>query len=209
MKYFTFLLMCFINLNAQNNTFPVELIYFNAIVSNGFVLLSWSTATEVNNYGFCVERSDISLLFNEIGFVQGSGNSNSPKNYVFIDSTLFYEGKYFYRLKQIDIDGHYQYSDTIIVDYNLSGIKENRDKDEITFYDVFEKGNYVIKVSNKKLASGKLYLYSILGEKIFETQIKSGNSTIIIPTNYSSGIYILVFSMNSEIIQMKKIVIVK
>ncbi|MDH7604458.1 MAG: hypothetical protein QHH13_06120 [Melioribacter sp.] len=209
MKYFAFLLMCFINLNAQNHTFPVELIYFKAIASNGFVLLSWGTATEVNNYGFYVERSNISLIFNEIGFVPGNGNSNSPKNYVFIDSTLFHEGKYFYRLKQIDIDGHFQFSDTIMVDYHLTGIKENRDKNEITFNDVFEKGSYVIRISNKNSVSGNLFLYSIIGEKKFEAYIESDNSTIIIPNNCSSGIYILVFTVNSKIIQMKKIVIVK
>jgi len=209
MKYFVLMFICIYSLNAQNNIFPVELVYFNAIVSNGIVLLSWGTATEVNNYGFYVERSDISMMFSSVGFVSGSGNSNAPKNYLFVDSTLINEGKYFYRLKQIDIDGHFHFSDTIEINYNLVGVSENWNKEEINFQYTFENGVYVIKISNNKSISGNLLLYSILGEKIFETYIEVSKPTIIIPANYSSGVYVIILISNSKIIQMKKIVLVK
>ncbi|MEJ5350373.1 MAG: hypothetical protein WHS65_02150 [Melioribacteraceae bacterium] len=209
MKYFLLMLICISSLTAQNHIFPVELVYFNAIVSNGIVLLSWSTATEVNNYGFYVERSDISMMFNTIGFVIGSGNSNAPKNYLFVDSTLINEGRYFYRLKQIDIDGHFQFSDTIEINYNLAGVGENWNKEEINFQYTFENGVYAIKINNKKSISGDLLLYSILGEKIFETHIEANKRTIIIPANYSSGVYVIILTSNSKIIQMKKVVVVK
>jgi len=105
------------------NVLPVELTSFSASVSNGNVLLSWQTATEVNNYGFEIERSiaQISNLFNnweKIGFVQGHGNSNSPKDYSFVDANPP-SGKLQYRLKQIDTDGSFEYSQVVEVENEL------------------------------------------------------------------------------------------
>ena len=97
---------------------PVELSSFTATVSGGAVNLKWSTATEVNNYGFNVERSTDNKFWTEIGFVAGAGNSSSPKNYSFTDQP---DGaiSFSYRLKQIDVGGAYKYYDPITV--SLSG----------------------------------------------------------------------------------------
>jgi len=106
---------------------PVELTSFTANTSNGIIQLKWTTATEVNNYGFSVERSEASLnnpesgassyIWETIGFVQGHGNSNSPKEYSFTDdlNLAFTPNLNYlhYRLKQIDNDGQYKYSDVI------------------------------------------------------------------------------------------------
>ncbi|MGA8262927.1 MAG: metallophosphoesterase, partial [Ignavibacteriaceae bacterium] len=94
---------------------PVELMAFSVVlVGNSSVKLNWSTATEVNNYGFDVERSNGSNNWLKIGFVAGSGNSNSPKNYSFVDNPT--GGSLFnYRLKQIDIGGNFKYYDAIPV----------------------------------------------------------------------------------------------
>jgi len=101
---------------------PVELIAFNANTTENHVLLKWETATEINNYGFEVERCQIPQAgqasdvkrqtWEKIGFVQGHGNSNSPKEYSFTD---FPSGgiSFNYRLKQIDNDGKYEYSNSI------------------------------------------------------------------------------------------------
>jgi hypothetical protein len=99
---------------------PVELSSFTAKVKKGKVLLDWRTETEVNNYGFEVERCQISNLksqmdWSKIGFVEGYGNSNSPKEYSFTDNNAQY-GNYAYRLKQIDTDGNYEFSKVIEVD---------------------------------------------------------------------------------------------
>ncbi len=108
---------------------PVELTEFNISRDGNGIKLNWKTATEVNNYGFAVERSAISsqssaesrMLYSEswtkIGFVQGHGNSNSPKNYSFVDN-IYQNGIYSYRLKQIDFDGKYEYSDVRNVEIN-------------------------------------------------------------------------------------------
>ena len=97
---------------------PVELTSFTASVINNDVKLNWSTSTEVNNYGFEIERSQTSNLKSEtwekIGFVEGHGNSNSPKKYSFVDGDVL-NGIYAYRLKQIDSDGKFEFSREAVV----------------------------------------------------------------------------------------------
>ena len=68
------------------------------------VLLKFGTATEVSNYGFEIQRAQNNLNFQIIGFVEGNGNSNSPKHYTFSDSLVEMTGIVYYRLKQIDFD---------------------------------------------------------------------------------------------------------
>ncbi len=111
-------------LNAQYNkgrTLPVELVYFFAESYEDSILLKFGTATEVSNYGFEIQRAQNNLIFNIIGFVEGNGNSNSPKHYTFADSLVEMTGIIYYRLKQIDFDGTSAYSDTVTVDF-LSSI---------------------------------------------------------------------------------------
>ena len=93
---------------------PVELNGFTASVIDNSVQLEWNTATEVNNYGFDVERKSEKSEWAKIGFVAGSGNSNSPKSYSYTDQP---GGgiSFSYRLKQIDNDGAYKYYDAITV----------------------------------------------------------------------------------------------
>ncbi|MBI5808184.1 MAG: T9SS type A sorting domain-containing protein [Ignavibacteriales bacterium] len=110
-------------LYINNEPLPVEITSIAASVSNNKVLLNWQTATEVNNYGFEIERSvaQISNLFNnweKIGFVNGHGNSNSPKDYSFVDANPP-SGKVQYRLKQIDTDGSFEYSQVVQVETEL------------------------------------------------------------------------------------------
>ncbi len=99
--------------SVSNVPLPVELSSFTAAVKSNAVNLTWQTATEVNNYGFNVERNAVSLYsdWQTIGFVEGHGNSNSPKDYSFVDNKISVAGKYYYRLKQIDRDGSFKYSE--------------------------------------------------------------------------------------------------
>jgi len=98
---------------------PVELAGFTATVNHNDVALSWTTATEMNNYGFDIERSAQSAAWVKIGFVAGSGTTNAPKEYVFADKDIP-QGTYSYRLKQIDRDGMFHYSQ--VVDVNINGV---------------------------------------------------------------------------------------
>ena len=106
----------FFTLTDKNSPLPVELTSFTASVRDRDVMLRWSTALELNNAGFEVERklSDGSVSWTNIGFVQGNGTTNEPKNYSFEDKKLN-TGKYDYRLKQID----YNNKETV---FNLNNI---------------------------------------------------------------------------------------
>jgi len=113
--------------------FPIELITFTANVLDDKISLNWQTATEVNNYGFEIERviikdSQLTGIVDNwvnIGFVEGHGNSNSIKEYSFIDEPIL-SGKYLYRLKQIDNGGKFVYLSNISVETGsvLSSPKE-------------------------------------------------------------------------------------
>ena len=98
---------------------PVELVSFAASVKENTIGLGWRTATEVNNYGFEVERQNSESRiqngiaeWTKIGFVEGAGTSNVPKAYSYQDEHAP-SGKYQYRLKQIDRDGAFKYSQSI------------------------------------------------------------------------------------------------
>lgn len=105
---------------------PVELTSFTSNLVDGTVELNWTTATEVDNYGFEVQRKKEKVeSWEEIGFVEGAGNSNSPKEYSFTDNltpTHTLNHTLEYRLKQIDTDGSYEYSDVVNVEL---GVPEN------------------------------------------------------------------------------------
>ena len=99
---------------GQGTPLPVELVSFSAIVNQNKVTLVWSTATEVDNYGFDIERLSSSTAWNKVGFIIGSGTSNSTRSYSFIDMPK--DGsKFHYRLKQIDKNGNFKYSDIVDV----------------------------------------------------------------------------------------------
>lgn len=93
---------------------PVELKSFSASVSDGFVNLSWSTATETNNRGFEIQRKTEGSEFTAIGFVQGKGTTTQIQSYSFVDNNV-QTGTYQYRLKQIDLDGSYTLSSVVEV----------------------------------------------------------------------------------------------
>ncbi|AFH48768.1 Hypothetical protein IALB_1057 [Ignavibacterium album JCM 16511] len=104
---------------------PVELSSFTATVTGNEVQLNWTTVTETNNKGFEVQRSVIlseerNLYWESIGFVDGKGTSTEVNHYSYNDKSLM-SGKYSYRLKQIDYDGSFKYSNEI--DVNIENLK--------------------------------------------------------------------------------------
>ncbi|MDP2363339.1 MAG: hypothetical protein Q8M94_06170, partial [Ignavibacteria bacterium] len=108
--------------NIITNPLPVELTSFTAKLIGKSILLNWQTSTEINNYGFEIQRLKESKIekFNDwetIGFVNGNGNSSSPKDYSFIDKNPAVSGNINYRLMQIDNDGRFEYSVLIAINY--------------------------------------------------------------------------------------------
>lgn len=190
---------------------PVELIYFEAHLTYSGVLLRWGTATEVNNFGFEVQRADSTYQFMGIGFVQGSGTSNSPKHYFYFDSTLTDYGMYHYRLRQIDIDGYYRYSDTVHIFFQPTGVKENLTKSpvKINFYNNRLTKELIITTSGlDEFDEVYASIYNVLGEKLKSVSNSVGSFQI----NYSSipnGVYIISVHSNKNILATHKFIVIQ
>lgn len=99
----------------ENLTVPVELTSFTGSYENGVVNLKWLTATEKSNYGFEVEKRNDYSGYGSIGFVNGTGTSTNRITYNFIDENLS-SARYYYRLKQIDLDGTIEYSNEVMIE---------------------------------------------------------------------------------------------
>jgi photosystem II stability/assembly factor-like uncharacterized protein len=102
-------------LKTTNGGIPVELTSFLVTAKQNSVLLEWTTATEINNQGFEIERQSIGGEFEKIGYVAGSGTTTEPNEYSFTDNNVS-SGTYTYRLKQIDFDGSFEYSKIVEVE---------------------------------------------------------------------------------------------
>ena len=177
--------------NSTDYAVPVELSIFTANVSNRIVTLNWQTETEVNNYGFQIERkSEIEKRkWEELGFIEGHGNSNSPKTYSFSDkntngSTIFY-----YRLKQIDNNGVFEYSDIIEVSLDKPteyGLGQN-------YPNPFNPTTN-IQFTLPEAGEVNLSLYNMLGEKVMEllnNKMEAGYHNVELDaSDLSSGVYI-------------------
>lgn len=103
-----------------NATLPVKYTQFTADRNNDNVKLNWSTASEVNNNGFEIERSSNGTDFEKIGFVKGVGNSSRLNKYSFTDKNNSFA---YYRLKQVDFDGKYEFSKVLTVKSNESSVE--------------------------------------------------------------------------------------
>jgi len=131
---------------------PVELTSFTAAVDDGIVVLNWSTATETNNYGFQVERSKDKVRFDQITFISGFGTTTEIKTYSYTDKTVS-NGKYYYRLKQVDYDGSYTYSQIVEVDFGFPAkfaLEQNYpnpfNSQTVIKFDLFETTNLKLNI---------------------------------------------------------------
>ena len=104
--------------DAVSQGTPVELASFTANVNEGNVTLNWLTASETNNQGFDIERKSSASKFEKIGFISGIGTSTESHSYTFTDKNVE-TGNYSYRLKQLDYDGTFEYSNEINVDVTV------------------------------------------------------------------------------------------
>lgn len=180
---------------------PVELSSFSAQIINKNVILNWETATEVRNYGFDVEKSFDGKVFIKLGFVQGNGNSNSNKYYSFEDNSPE-TGINYYRLKQIDTDGSFEYSKIISINLNVPT--------EFTLSQNYPNPFNPTTTIDFTLPSDtfvSLKVYDLLGNEttslISEPKEAGSYSLQFDGTNLASGNYIYVINAGGKIITKK------
>src|SRR5690606_477794 len=97
-----------------NTILPIELKSFEAFLIQGVVEINWATFTEYNNHYFVVERSRDGITFDSLFYVEGAGYSKSILNYQTVDDRPL-AGMSYYRLKQVDYDGRFTYSELVVI----------------------------------------------------------------------------------------------
>ena len=192
---------------TTNGGTPVELTSFTSDVSDGNVVLSWTTATETNNRGFEIERSyDNNNDWSKIGFVNGNGTSTEKHAYTWTEKSVK-EGKYSYRLKQIDLDGSFEYSKSIDVSV---GTPDN--------FALFQ--NYpnpfnpstIIKYSIPKTSHITLRIYNSLGQQAATLVSKEMNAGTFATEWNASGIASGVYycrMVAGDFVRTRKLILVK
>jgi hypothetical protein len=166
---------------------PVELLSFTSRIVNGKVILDWVTATELNNMGFEIQRSIDNNIFVTVGFVEGKGNSTENQYYSFKDENN--TSKVYYRLKQIDFNGSYTYSNVIEVD----GVVVSTIQLEQNYPNPFNPAT-TIKYQLGNDGFVNLKVFSSLGEEVVDLVNefqKAGNHQILFDGRaLPSGMYV-------------------
>ncbi len=189
----------------SNPIIPVELTSFGAAVSGNDVILTWNTATETNNSGFQVERK-LNDTWNRIGFVEGKGTTTNPSSYTYTDKPNS-NGTVYYRLKQIDFDGSFEYSNIVEVNIaqpNVYSLDQN--------YPNPFNPTTTIKYSIAEDTQVSLKIYDILGNEITklvnEYQQAGTHSFEFDASSLSSGVYFYELSAG-QFLSTKKMIILK
>jgi Secretion system C-terminal sorting domain len=189
---------------------PVELTSFAASVNGAAVTLNWQTATEINNYGFEIQRFVISNRLSETwemaGFVEGSGTTNAPKKYSFADNNIP-SAKYSYRLKQIDRDGKFEYSQSVEATINVPiafALEQN-------FPNPFNPST-TINYSIPTHSHVTLSVFNTLGQRVSELvngEKEAGFFDVTFDASgLASGVYLYRMQAGS-FVQTRKLVVVK
>ena len=196
---------------VDDTPLPVELVSFSAQVDGEVVNLKWRTETEVNNYGFDIERA-VNPRANQkewttIGFIEGHGNSNSPKDYSFVDSDLSGANIIYYRLKQIDNDGTYDYSHEVEISF-ISPNKYSLGQNYPNPFNPSTKIHY--KIAQSEFVN--LSVYNVLGKEVVvlvnEIQSQGTYSVVFSADNLPGGVYFYKLE-TQHFVQTSKMLLIK
>ena len=191
----------------NNNPLPVELITFKGKHKSNTIVLEWATASEKDNDVFMIERSADGATFETIGDVKGSNNSSTLVNYSFTDDNIT-TGGFYYRLKQVDYDGEYEYSNIIFVSTATFNevvkskitIYPNPKNTSATLYVLLDnvEGNVTVEITNLKGGHIASQVY----------QITEGDDNVILTftDEIPRGVY-LVKAVGNSISQIARLVV--
>jgi hypothetical protein len=183
---------------------PVELLNFKAVIrENSVVDLLWATATEKNNHGFDIERSADNRNWKALGFVPGNGTTAERHDYKFTDETPLV-GVNYYRLKQLDFDGKYEYSPIVVADIRKNGLD----------FDVFPNpsvsGELSFRVVSQSEGNANLEIFDWVGYKVYHENVQLFKGTMVYPVSlatYPKGTYTARLQMPDGQVYFKKVVL--
>lgn len=183
------------------NPLPVNLVSFSGKIEENIVVLDWTTTSETNNNIFEIQKSNDAKSFQTIGFVKGNNNSKTQINYSFTDKDLSDFGNVYYRLKQIDNDGAFEYSRVIAVSGQELGI--------LTVFPNPSDGNFTLSVKNSNSVELKLINMSGIEIPVSTTITNRPEGIIVHPKNaLQPGLYQLkVISDDGMKLQMMKVMV--
>ncbi len=168
--------------NVTTNPQPVTLISFTGVLENNGNRLKWATASEQNNRHFELQRRGDDSSFESIATINGYGTTNVNQFYNYLDKTSPFKTSY-YRLKQIDFDGKFEYSNMVAVKSNFTA--------KITIYPNPFTVDVNISLSEVLKPNTKVFLYDVFGRKQNLTFTLNGNTINCKTTNLPTGSYVL------------------
>jgi Secretion system C-terminal sorting domain len=185
---------------------PVKLLTFGATKFNTDILVKWETAQELNNSHFIIERSSDGISFSSVGQVKGNENSNVIVAYNFLDVNAPTVNLY-YRLKQVDVDGTFTYSDVVLV---RAGKSSNSTIS--IFPNPIADYKININISNLPKVKGEINIISTDGKKVFTTYrnfaVENSLMQLQIPSSILPGTYLLqIVNAKADINVLHKIII--
>lgn len=186
----------FVIVLASPRVLPVKLTNFEGNQVNDYVLLEWTTETEVQNEGFIIEKSSDANDFKEISFVEGSGTTTEKTAYNFREA--FSYSTSYYRLKQIDYDGGYAYSEVITVK-----ARQNENALEFNIYPNPVKSD-LITIELMDGNETTCEVFNNHGRKMF-SEIITQDRIEISTSEWASGIYSVSIYTNQQV-QTKRLI---
>ncbi len=180
-----------------SNALPVSLTSFTALAKAKDANLTWTTAAEINNKGFEVERSVDGKSFTTVAFVKGAGNSNVKLNYALTDANAFANSNIlYYRLKQVDFNGKSTYSQIVKVSVNTENVNV------VSAYPNPFTTDYSVSLTSAKSGEATIVMVDMQGRKVanFTSLINAGTNTI--PVNnmatLNAGVYFISVTVAGE-----------
>ncbi len=182
---------------ANATALPVELTSLSATASGREIIVAWSTATEINNSGFELLRSENGKDFDMITWVEGANNSIEKKDYSYADVNVASGITYYYKLRQIDFNGKSEFSS--VVDATVE-----RDTRAFAVYPNPSTGTFYLTGADQ---DSEYMIFDKLGKKVAEGRVGASNTPIIL-NDIDNGVYqIAIYSNDTSVV--KPLVIIK
>ncbi len=182
---------------------PIALVNFKAAIQDDRVQLHWVTASEKDNFGFDIERSMNGIHWTVLGFVPGNGTTTIRHDYSFTDASPL-PGVNYYRLRQQDTDGQFEYSPMVIADLRITN----------ALFDVFPNpsatGELTVRTVGIKEGNALLEIFDWVGYKVYRETLHILKGTTVYPVslaNFPPGAYTARLEMPDGEVQFEKLLL--